>query len=228
MRLMAGTVVGRGLVVALVVAFLAGCASLGVGDSVESLMQQGKDAHAAGRYDEAVGKFEQVVRRDPRNWVAYLYLARSYVAKRVWGSAVVSARKAFELAPNEADVVPVLADSLVGAGSDALGRMQFGEAIGYLVEYVKLRPTDTRAQVGLARAYVQTGAYGDALRAFGQALSQDRDGRARGEVVQGLVDLGRAAWQAGDRTTALGAFQQVLQLAPGNPDALRFLQGVGR
>jgi tetratricopeptide (TPR) repeat protein len=214
--------------VAVIAAVLAACATLGVGDSVDSLMQEGKDAHAAGRYDEAVAKFEQVVRRDPRNWVAYLYLARSYVARQVWGSAVASARKALELAPSQAEVVPVLADSLVGAGADALGKMQFREAIGYLVEYVKLRPTDTRAQIGLARAYVQTGAYTDALRAFGQALTQDRDGSVRGELVQGLVDLGRAAWQAGDRTTALAAFQQVLRVAPGNLDALRFLQGAGR
>jgi Flp pilus assembly protein TadD len=163
---------------------VAGCAQL-VAVSVETLLKQAIELFTAGRYDEAIAKLWEVVRRDPASWTAYLYLARSYVAKASWADALTTARKALELAPGNADVVPVLADALFGAGRDALARGQFREAIGHIVEYVKLRPTD----------------------------------------VQGYLNLGKAYWQSGNLGGALDAYRQVLQLSPGNAEALDFVRG---
>jgi cytochrome c-type biogenesis protein CcmH/NrfG len=39
------------------------------------------------------------------------------------------------------------------------------------------------------------------------------------------VDLGKAYWQSGQVGDALGAFQRVLELDPGNASALQFLRG---
>ncbi|MBI1733672.1 MAG: tetratricopeptide repeat protein [Candidatus Rokubacteria bacterium] len=98
---------------------LAGCAQL-MADSIEALMKQGLELLAARKHDEAIAKFVEVVRRAPRSWDAYLYMARAYVGKGSWSDALASGRKAFDLAPNRADVVPTLAEALLGAGLDAL------------------------------------------------------------------------------------------------------------
>lgn len=151
------------------VLMIAGCAQL-MADSVEALLRQAIDLYTAGRYDEAISKLLEVVRRDPKSWNAYLYLARSYLAKSSWADALTSGRKALELAPSSAEVLPVLAEALLGAGKDALGRRQFSEAIGYFGEYVKLRPTDVQGYLQLGKAYWQDGNLGSALDAYRRAL----------------------------------------------------------
>jgi Flp pilus assembly protein TadD len=151
------------------IVLLPGCAGL-MQDSVESLIRQGIELFRAGQYGQAIGKFVEVIRRDPRSWTAFLYLARSYVATNAWGDAIASGRKALELAPNSAEVVTALADALIGAGTDALRRRQFSEAIGHLVEYVRLRPSDAQGYLNLGKAYLDSGNVGSAMGAFRRAL----------------------------------------------------------
>ncbi len=161
---------GRVLALVLVsVVVAAGCAQL-MGDSIETLMKQGIDLLAAQKYDEAAQKFLEVVKRDPKSWNGYLNLARAYIGNGSWGDAVASGRKALELSPSSADVVPTLAQALLGAGTDALKRGQFSEAAKQLSEYVKLRPNDVQGYLALGKAYWQGGEHGNALSAFQRAL----------------------------------------------------------
>jgi Flp pilus assembly protein TadD len=158
---------------------LAGCAGL-MQDSIESLIRQGIELFMAGQYDQAITKFVQVIQRDPRSWTAFLYLARSYVAKGAWGDAIASGRKALELAPNSAEVMTALADALLGAGTDALRRRQVSEAIGHLVEYVRLRPSDAQGYLNLGKAYLESGNVGGAMGAFRRVLELNpNDAEAR-------------------------------------------------
>jgi tetratricopeptide (TPR) repeat protein len=205
--LVRGNAFARVLVLLLI---LAGCAQL-MADSVEALLEQGIELFTKGRYDEAIAKFLEVIRRDPKSWTAYLYMARSYIAKRSWGDAVASGRKALELAPSAGDVIPALAEALLGAGIDALGRRQFSEAIGHFTEYVKLRPSDARAYLQLGRAYLGSGAYADALRAIVQGLAQAPDASTRAELLRGLLDGGRQALTAGNAKAAIGLLQEYVR-----------------
>jgi tetratricopeptide (TPR) repeat protein len=160
----------RSVIVILVsLLMVAGCAQL-MADSVEALLKQAIELFTARRYDEAISKLLEVVRRDPKSWNAYLYLARSYIAKSSWAEALTNGRKALELAPGSGDVVPVLAEALLGAGADALARRQFSEAIGHFGEYVKLRPSDAQGYRQLGKAYWQSGNVGNALDAFRHVL----------------------------------------------------------
>ena len=189
---------------------LAGCAQL-VADSVEALLRQGIELFTAGKYDEAIAKFLEVVRRDPKSWTAYLYMARSYIAKASWGDAIASGRKALELAPTAGDVIPALAEALLGAGADALGRRQFSEAIGHFSEYLKLRPADARGYLQLGRAYLGAGAYGDALRAILDGLAKAPDASTRTELLRGLLDGGSQALAAGNTKAAIGLLQEYVR-----------------
>src|SRR5919108_306241 len=101
-----------------------------------------------------------------------------------------------------------------GAGMEALGRRQFGDAIGHLVEYVKLKPADARGYLQLGRAYLGNGAYGDALRAFIQGLGHSSDASARQGLLQAMADGGRQALQAGDARAAIGLFREYVRLEP--------------
>jgi cytochrome c-type biogenesis protein CcmH/NrfG len=149
-------------------------------DSIESLIRQGIALFQAGKYDEAIGTFVEVIRRDPRSLTAFLYLARSYAATSAWSDAIASGRKALELAPTSADAVGALADALIGAGTDALRRRQLSEAVGHLIEYVRLRPSDARGYLALGKAYLESGNVGGAMGAFRRVLELDpNDAEAR-------------------------------------------------
>lgn len=72
---------------------------------------------------------------------------------------------------DRSEVVPVLAEALFRAGADALGRGQFSEAVGHLLEYVQLKPTEGQGYLQLGRAYLGTGTYGNAPRTLVQGLA---------------------------------------------------------
>lgn len=197
---------------------LVGCAGL-IEDSIDALIKQGIELFTARRYDEAISKFLEVIRRDPRSWTAYLYTARSYIAKGSWGDALTSGRKAFELAPSSGDVIPTLAEALIGAGIEALGRRQSSEAIGHLSEYVKLRPADAQGYLQLGRAFLGTGAYIDALRTIVQGLAQAPEAGTRAQLVRGLLDGGGQALTAGNTKAAVTLLQEYVRHDAGNVSA---------
>jgi cytochrome c-type biogenesis protein CcmH/NrfG len=209
----------RALVAVLVVAVLAtGCAGL-MGDSIESLMKQGIELLNARKYDEASAKFLEVIQRDPKSWNAYLYLARAYIGKGSWADAISSARKALELAPSKADVVPTLAEAFLGAGTDALNRQQYSQTVGHFVEYIKLRPTDVNAYLQLGRAFLGTGAYGDAVNAFVQGLTHNPDPAARTQLVRALLEGGSQALSTGNAKAAIPFLQEYVRHDPSNVTA---------
>ncbi len=208
----------RLVVMVMAVLVLAGCASL-IADSIESLLKQGIELFTQRKYDEAIAKFQEVIRRDPKSWNAYLYMARSYIGKTSWTDAVASGRKALELAPDQKDVIPVLAEALLGAGTDALKRGQFTEAANHLVEYVKLKPADYQGYLQLGRAYLGNAAYADALRALVQGLGQTTEPGARQQLVQGLLDGGRQALSSGNAGAAVNMLQEYVRHDSGNVSA---------
>jgi tetratricopeptide (TPR) repeat protein len=225
-------------------------------------MQEGKDLYLAKRYDEAIAKFERVIEMDSTRWLAYVYIARCYIARGNWLSAILNGRKAFQLSPGGEDVLPVFAEALFGGGLEALRQGKFNDAIGHFVEYIRLKPTDPQGYLNAGKAYLGGGSYGNALSAFLRGLEQAGAGPIRQELIQGLLDggtqalakgdaraaigffqeyvridpgnltaylnLGKAFWQAGDRSQALGAFGRVLELNPGHGEALQFLRELGR
>ena len=252
-----GKSVGLRLAALLLAVSLAGCATLGMVESIESLLAQGKELFQSGNYGEALAKFQAVIARDPKSWEAYLYTARTYIAQKSWGPAIDNARTALGLAPSQGDVLPVLGQALLEGGRDSLQRGQYAEAVPRLRDYLAQSPTDARAYVDLARAHLGAGSWSDALGAVQRGLGQNgdaatrqdliaslRDGArqalAKGDLkggiglleeyvrrdpreVSALVDLGKAYWQTGRQGEALGTFRRVLELSPGQTDALRYL-----
>jgi tetratricopeptide (TPR) repeat protein len=238
---------------------LAGCLTLSLADQIAALMREGQEAYTAKRYDDALGKYGQVVKLDAKHWPAYLGLARSSIGKGNWVDAIGSARQAYQLSPSSGEVTSALVESLFGGGIEALKANRFKDAIGYLGDYIKLQPNSTTAYLNIGKAFLGERQYAPALDAFVKGLGVAGGGAERGELVKGLFDggshafaandyrgaigffreyvkvdrsnwqgylnLAKSYWNAGDRTDALDAFRQVLQLNPGNAEALRFMLG---
>jgi len=198
----------------LLVAVMAGCATLGVVDSIASLLEQGKALLESKRYDEALAKFQEVIKRDPASWPAYLYAARSYIGKGAWAPAIDNGRKAFELAPSGQDVVAVLGDALVGGGRDSLARGQYAEAVGRFVDYVRLKPADAGGYLDLGRAYLGTGRYADALGSVLRGLAQPGDAAVRQDLTATLLAGGRQALANGDVQTGIASLKEYVQRDP--------------
>ena len=172
-----------GLVIASV---LGGCAWLGLVDTPDSLMQEGQQLYLDKRYDEAIVKFERVIELDNTRWLAYLYLARCYMAKGSWTRAVTNARLAYQAQPGGEDVVPVFSQSLWGAGTEALGGGKFGDAISAFREYLRVKPADAAAYVALGKSFLGAGDRTEALAAFGRALQLNPTHTEANDLVRGL------------------------------------------
>jgi tetratricopeptide (TPR) repeat protein len=202
-----------------VVGLTAGCATLGFMESIDSLLRQGRELYEAKRYDEALAKFQEVIKREPSSWSAYLYSARAHIAKAAWSPAIESGRKAYDLAPAGQDVVPVLAEALAGGGRDALSRGQYAEAISRLGEYVRLRPADARGYLDLGRAYLGSGRYSDALGTVVRGLGQPGEATVRQGLTATLLDGGRQALAQGDLASGIGFLKEYVQRDPGQVSA---------
>jgi tetratricopeptide (TPR) repeat protein len=203
----------------LLMASLAGCAGLSIFETPESLMQEGRELYLAKRYDEAIMKFERVLELDSTRWLAYVYIARCYIGKLGWGPAVANARKAYQMAPAGEGVVPVLAEALFGGGLEALRQAKFSDAIGDFVDYIRLKPTDPQGYLNVGKAYLGTGAFGDALNAFVRGLAQGGDATARQDLLQGLLEGGTQALSRGNARSAIGFLTEYVRQDPRNLSA---------
>lgn len=202
-------------VLLLVVAVLSvGCATLSLLDSIETLLAQAKALLDARRYDEALAKLVEVIRRDPAQWQAYLYSAQAYVGKLDWASAITSARRALELAPADPTVVATLGESLWGGGRAALQRGAFGDAAALFVEYIKLRPADAAGYLNAGRAYLGGRDWSAAARVLVDGLGRATDPTTRQEFARTLLDGGQQALALGDARGAIALLREGVRLEP--------------
>jgi len=209
---------GRGVAVVawlLVASLLGGCAALGF-ETADSVMKEGQQLYAEKKYDEAITKFERVLELDSTRWLAYVYLARCYMAKGGWKLAISNARLAYQTAPSGENVLATFADALLGGATASLRSGQFTEAISDFVEYIKLRPTDARGYLGAGQAYIGAGSYAEALSAFVRGFANDSNGALRQDLLKGLLDGGLQALRQGQAKNAVPLLQEYVQQDPGN------------
>jgi tetratricopeptide (TPR) repeat protein len=149
-------------------------------------MKDGQQLYLDKKYDEAITKFERVIELDRTRWLAYVYIARCYMAKGTWSKAISNARLAYQASPGGQDVVPTLAQALWGGGIEALDNGQFREAISALTEYLRLQPADASGYVAPGKAYLHTGDRSDALNALFKALQLNPSMSGVEELLRGL------------------------------------------
>jgi tetratricopeptide (TPR) repeat protein len=166
--------------------WLAGGCAWFAAETPDSLMKDGQQLYLDKKYDEAIMKFERVIELDNTRWLAYVYIARCYMAKGSWTKAIDNARLAYKASPGGEDVVPTLAQALWGGGTEALKNGQYRDAISALVEYVRIQPGDASGFVALGKAYMQSGERTEALGAFMKAFQLNPSMSEAQELLRGL------------------------------------------
>ena len=204
---------------------LAGCAGSGgnpfvpsLADQIAALMREADQFYANKQYDQAIGKFGEVVARDGNYWQAYLGLARAYIAKGGWADAITNGKKAYELAPKGQDVIVVLGQALYGGGTDALNNGRLQESVTRFVEYLKLEPGNTSAWLNVGKAYLGQAQFREALNAFLQGLANG-GGAERTELIRGLLDSGLQAFSRSDFRAAIDSLLEYLKFDSKNLSA---------
>ena len=203
-----------------------GCAELGgvpglpglpgFGDTTV-LMREGEDLYRAKRYDEAITRFKMVIAREPLNWLAWLWLARTYIVRGLWGDAIDSGRRAFQLSPQGADVLPVFLQALFGGGMQALNGGNFTESIKHLSEYLKLDAGNGSAWLNVGKAYLGSKQYGDALQSLVRALGMS--GVDRNETLSAILSGGTQAFRDREFGGAVSMLGEYVKHDPRNLQA---------
>jgi len=182
----------------------------------EALLGGGREALAAGRYKDAIGWLFDYIRIQPGNPRAYLDLGRALLADKRFAEALQSLLKGLGLgSPAERQE---FLRALLDGGRQAFASGQFRDAIGFLTEVVKLDPAAVRAWIDLAKSYLQTGAFGEALAAFLGGLEKAA-GPERQELLAGMLDAGRQALSSGQAREAVGFLREFLRSERGNLQA---------
>jgi len=196
--------------VLLATTFLAACAGLTLQSEIDGLMKEGQQLYSEKKYDQAVDKFVIVIGKDPTYWQAYLWAARSFIAKGSWSDAIANGKKAFELAPKDKEVLPVFAQALFGGGADALKNGRFAESVNLFVEYLKLEPGNSKAWLNVGKAYLGQKDFRQALGAFAQGLSSG-GGAERQNLIRELLDGGVQAFSSGKYRESIDLLKEFLK-----------------
>lgn len=189
---------------------LAGCAGLTLQDQIAGLMKEGQQLYSEKKYEQALGKFGQVIEKDPAYWQAYLWAARSFIAMGNWTDAIASGRKAFELAPKGQDVMPVFAEALFGGGSDALKNGRFAESVRHFVEFLKIDPGNARAWLNVGKAYLEQKQFREGLGALMQGLATGSSAE-RADLVRQLLEGGVQAFSNGKYRESIDLLREFLK-----------------
>lgn len=189
---------------------LAACAGLTLQSEIDALMKEGQQLYAEKKYEQATDKFLIVIGKDPTYWQAYLWAARSFIARGSWKEAIANGRKAFELAPKDKEVLPIFAQALFGGGADALKNGRFAESVNLFVEYLKLDPGSTQAWLNVGKAYLGQKDFRQALGAFAQGLAAG-GGAERQELIRQLLDGGIQAFASGRHRESIDLLREYLK-----------------
>lgn len=122
----------------------------------DPLLDDGVDAFRAGRMAEAEAAFQEVVRRDPSNVTARLFLGRIYRRQGEHAAAAEELREAARLAPQDATVQRELGHLFMDLGQPESAAARYRRA-------VELEPDQELNWIGLVRA----------LRAAGDPTAED-------------------------------------------------------
>lgn len=127
-------------------------------------------------------------------------------------AAISALREAIRLAPEDSQSRAALGLALLQSG-------KLEEAADQLQEAVRLDPDSQAAVINLAKAYQRLGRTEDAAKTT-ERFRGLYDAKSVRQKVGPLRSKGIEAYEAGRLDEALGSFQQVLSLAPRDPQAL--------
>ena len=174
-----------------------------------STIEAGIKLHDAGTFDEAIAKYEEVLKLSPANMTALYELAFSFAANKEYEKSLAAATRGTEY---QSELLAMFYD-LVGGAYDSMGEPQ--KAIDAYKKGIQIVPDPGMLYYNMAVTYLESLKNADEARhALEQAV------RADPEEADFQVMLGQVFQSNGYATPALLAFSTYLIQQPTGPRAL--------
>ena len=171
-------------------------------DPVAGRVAEGADHLRAGRADEAIATFRDVLRGHPDNVDAMRYLGMAYWReKNKPGDAEAWLRRATSVAPD-------FAAAWLNLGLVLLDNNKPNDAIEAYRRAIELAPENATAWAGAGNAYAQSGQQASSVEAYAKSL--ELNPRAAGVHMS----HGHALKTVGDQKAALAAYRSAIAERP--------------
>ena len=175
----------------------------------EATVVAGIRLHDQGKFDEAIAKYEEVLRLNPANMAALYEMAYSFAASHEFEKSLAAATRGTEY---ESELLPLFYD-LIGSAHDSLGEAQ--KAIEAYKKGIQFVPHAAMLYYNMGVTYLESLKNQDEARqAFKKAVSLDPKQPAF------HLMLGQAFQTDGRTVPALLAFSTYLIQEPAGPHAL--------
>ncbi|MGH9484132.1 MAG: tetratricopeptide repeat protein, partial [Terriglobales bacterium] len=158
------------------------------------------DANSGGAISAAIGNYKDLIRLDPHNADDMVVLGKLYGAEGNAVAAEQQFRAALAVDPVNMDAVTSLVQSLASQGRLDEAQKE--------IDALPLVARGAEVYATLGDAYTNVHRYGDAAKAYQQALDADP------QAVDLEKSLGSAQMSAGDYAAALKTYQQVYRASP--------------
>ncbi len=183
-----------------------------------TFFEAGQEAHAAGKFEEAIKLYAQAIALDSSLWQAEFQRASAYFSLHRFSEArtsiahVIEQLKDFTASP---ELKQTQAKAEVLRGEIALAENQAGEAEAAFRRGLELLPNNKRAHLGLAQVFITNNKTVEAITAAKAALAAGEDS----DLIYAL--LGHAQMRNKQNDEALTNLNEALKRNPGNSQALR-------
>lgn len=168
----------------------------------------------AGEYENAIAAFEKVIELDPNRSMAYSGLAEFYFEIDQTEKAFTTLEEALEKFPDQAPLHEAMGRLYQDSGNNL-------DAIPYFKTAIDLDPFNSWSYINLAWAYLGTGNSDDVYDLLDKAVeNSDQDPWLLDAVAQIYLELG-------DCETAMGYFNQALNLEPNLDSAQQGIDNCG-
>ena len=183
-----------------------------------TFFEAGQEAHAAGKFEEAIKLYSQAITLDSALWQAEFQQASAYFSLHRFSEArtsinhVIEQLKEFTASP---ELKQTQAKAEVLRGEIALAENQTDEAETAFRRGLELLPNNKRAHLGLAQVFITSNKTAEAISEAKAALAAGEDS----DLIYAL--LGHAQRRNKQNDEALTNLNEALKRNPGNSQALR-------
>ena len=171
---------------------------------IDDLMKEGITLHDAGKYAEAIKKYEEAAKINPKSTVVNYEMANTFIALEDYKKAIKYADKVIDLKSSNLDE----AYMLKGTAYDMMGKPK--ESIKTYKEGVKVNPLSYLLYFNLGVTYLKDKQYQEAEMAFFDAI------RLKPSHGSSHLQLGNVGTMSGSKTKGLFGYYFYQLLNPEN------------
>lgn len=177
----------------------------------DAAVEAGINLHDQGKYDEAIGRYQEVLKQNPDNMTALFELAFSQAAKKDYQASLETAAKGTQY---KSDLLPMFYD-VMASTLDLMGEPQ--RAIDAYKKGIELAPDASMLYLNMAVTYQESLKNNEqAMLWLKKAVSVDPTQQPEAQLL-----LGQRFYSANYRTPALLVFARYLIMEPAGGRSLQ-------